>query len=429
MSNQELHSTENKLEQKAIIVGMFRNQKDEMNIEDSMIELAELVQAAGGEVLAKMIQNKAKIEPATYIGSGKVEEVREMALANEANVVVFNDELSGVQIRNLEDAIGMKVVDRTALILDIFALRAQSKMAKLQVEYAQLKYRGPRLIGYGGQLSRTGGGIGTRGPGEQKLEIDRRRIQERMDEIKKQMNAARRVRDTQRKQREKREVPVVALVGYTNAGKSSIMNRLLKHSQDAQEDKAVFEKDMLFATLDTYNRRIVLEDKKQFILTDTVGFVSKLPHALVDAFKATLEEALDADLLVHVVDAANDQYHIQMTVTDQVLNDLGASQIERLTVYNKIDRCPEERLMVLRDGLHVSAKTGENIESFIEEIVKNIFSSRVKATLLIPYTEGQLLSNLCQKYTVESLTHEEEGTLIDLELEEKDFQKYKAYLR
>ncbi len=293
--------------------------------------------AAGAEVLEMMIQNKSTIEAATYIGSGKVEEVKMAVIALEANLVIFNDELSGAQIRNLEDAFGVSVVDRTALILDIFALRAKTKIAKLQVELAQLKYRMPRLTGQGKSLSRTGGGIGTRGLGEQKLEIDRRRIKSQIDDIRKQIKETEKHRETQRQLREKNEVPVVALVGYTNAGKSSLMNYLIAHTGEEDLEKQVFEKDMLFATLDTYNRRIVLEDKKAFILTDTVGFVSKLPHSLIDAFKATLEEALHADLLLHVVDISNPYYEMQIKVTHEVLRELKADQKKSVTLYNKID--------------------------------------------------------------------------------------------
>ena len=264
---------ENKvLVQRAVLVGMFQGLHNEFDPTESMNELVELTYAAQAEVSAVIVQNKSKIEVATYIGSGKVDEVRLAVEQNDANIVIFNDELSGAQMRNLEALIGTTVVDRTALILDIFALRAQTKIAKLQVEYAQLKYRLPRLIGMNGNLSRTGGGIGTRGPGEQKLEIDRRRIQERLDEIRKQIADADKNRVVQRQLREKNEIPVVALVGYTNAGKSSLMNALIGMSSDADIERHVFEKDMLFATLDTYNRRIELDDKKEFILTDTVGF-------------------------------------------------------------------------------------------------------------------------------------------------------------
>lgn len=414
--------------QKAILVGLYQGLKNEFDIEESMNELAELVKAAGGMVLESVIQNKDKIEAPTYIGSGKVEEIRVLVEELGADLVIFNDELSGAQIRNLEGLLDAKVLDRTALILDIFAQRAQSKIAKLQVELAQLRYRLPRLIGYGGQLSRTGGGIGTRGPGEQKLEIDRRRIQERIDEIRRQIKEAEKNREVQRKLREKREVPIVALVGYTNAGKSSLLNQILKSTNNADEDKQVFEKDMLFATLDTFSRKIVLEDKKEFILTDTVGFVSKLPHSLVEAFKATLEEALAADLLIHVIDASNQHFGMQTEVTHRVLKELKADHLPMISVYNKIDKISDADSF-FSNGIKISAKTGENIDALIERIKSEVFKDMVVGTFLIPYSDGGATSYLCGKYKVDSLEYLENGTLIQLELEEKDYNKYRQYLR
>lgn len=412
--------------QRAVLVGLFQGQKGEMAIEDSLIELAELAQAAGAEVLETMIQNKDKIEASTYIGSGKVEEVRIAVEHHGANLVIFNDELSGAQIRNLEQLIQVKVIDRTALILDIFAIRAQSKIAKLQVELAQLRYRLPRLIGYGGQLSRTGGGIGTRGPGEQKLEMDRRRISERMDEIRRQINDAKRTRMVQRQQREKTEIPIVALVGYTNAGKSSVMNQMIRRTESGLPEKEVFEKDMLFATLDTFNRKIVLPSKKAFVLTDTVGFVSKLPHSLVEAFKATLEETLSADLLIHVVDISNPNYIMQMTVTEMVLKDLKAANIPMITIFNKIDKVTGESPL---GGLQVSAKTGENFDALIQKITSELFNDLIQATFVVPYSEGKVLSYFCEKYSVENMAHIEDGTRFQAEVQEKDYNKYKAYVR
>jgi GTP-binding protein HflX len=413
---------------RAVLIGLFQGLKDEYDIEESMIELSELARAAGAEVAEIMIQNKAKIEAATYIGSGKVEEVKLMVEQTGSNMVVFNDELSGAQIRNLENLMDVKVIDRTALILDIFAIRAQTKTAKLQVELAQLRYRLPRLTGFGGELSKQGGGIGTRGPGEQKLEIDRRRIQERVDEIRKQVKEVQKNRTVQRQLREKREVPIVALVGYTNAGKSSIMNQLIRMSTEGEEEKQVFEKDMLFATLDTSNRRIVLEDKKEFILTDTVGFVSKLPHSIVDAFKATLEEALSADLLIHVVDASNPHHPMQMEVTHHVLKELGASELPMMTVFNKIDLV-EDRTALFGDGINISAKTGENFDHLLEYIKKSVFNSMVRATFLVPYSDGKTTSYLCENYQVDRMDHLEEGTLLELEVQEKDYNRLSQYLR
>ncbi|MBE0451791.1 MAG: GTPase HflX [Clostridia bacterium] len=413
---------------RAVLIGLFQGLKDEYDIEESMIELSELARAAGAEVAEIMIQNKAKIEAATYIGSGKVEEVKLMVEQTDCNMVIFNDELSGAQIRNLENLMDVKVIDRTALILDIFAIRAQTKTAKLQVELAQLRYRLPRLTGFGGQLSKQGGGIGTRGPGEQKLEIDRRRIQERVDEIRKQVKEVQKNRTVQRQLREKREVPIVALVGYTNAGKSSIMNQLIRMSTEGEEDKQVFEKDMLFATLDTSNRRIVLEDKKEFILTDTVGFVSKLPHSIVDAFKATLEEALSADLLIHVVDASNPHHPMQMEVTHHVLKELGAAELPMMTVFNKIDLV-EDQAALFGDGINISAKTGENFDHLLEHIKKSVFNSMVRAIFLVPYSDGKTTSFLCENYQVDRMDHLEEGTLLELEVQEKDYNRLSQYLR
>ncbi len=414
--------------QTAVLVGLYQGLKDEMAIENSMIELKELTQAAGAEPLHALIQNKERIEASTYIGSGKVEEVRLCVEAMDADMVIFNDELSGAQIRNLEGLIGVKILDRTALILDIFALRAQSKIAKLQVEYAQLRYRLPRLIGYGGALSRTGGGIGTRGPGEQKLEMDRRRIKSRMDDIRAQIAEAEKNRVVQRKHREKNEVPVVALVGYTNAGKSSVMNQMMRFTGSTDTEKEVFEKDMLFATLDTFARRIELGDKKQFVLTDTVGFVSKLPHSLVEAFKATLEEALSADLLLHVVDVSNDQHDMQMSVTEKVLKELKALDIPQLVLYNKVDKV-EGTVPLAAGELQISAKTGKGFDVLIDAIKKELFDDFVKATFVIPYDQGRVLSYLCETYSVEKMDYLESGTKVTLEVAQKDYSKYAQYLK
>ena len=414
--------------QRAILVGMFQGLRDEFSVEESMNELAELTLAAEAEVAGMIIQNKAKIEVATYIGTGKVDEVRLAVEANNANIVIFNDELSGAQMRNLEALIGVTVIDRTALILDIFAIRAQTKIAKLQVELAQLKYRLPRLIGMNGNLSRTGGGIGTRGPGEQKLELDRRRIQERIDEIRRQIAEADKNRIVQRKLREKNDVPVVALVGYTNAGKSSVMNCMIGLSKEPDLERQVFEKDMLFATLDTYNRRIVLEDKKAFILTDTVGFVSKLPHTLVSAFKATLEEALSADLLLHVVDASNPNYLMQMEVTHRVLKELKADHIPMMTLFNKID-LGHSVVAGDTEALLISAKTKENIDVLMEAIKSKLFDDHVLAHFLVPYTDGRTASYLCETYQVKSLEYLENGTAITAEVSIADYNRYSDYLK
>ena len=304
----------------AILVGV---QRDE-DISYSMEELEGLAEAAGARVLGTMIQNMERPNTATLIGKGKVEELKELADSMEADMIIFNDELTGMQLRNLEDAIGIRIIDRTILILDIFAARATSREGKLQVELAQLNYRMPRLTGFGKSLSRLGGGIGTRGPGEKKLETDRRHIQRRVTDIKDELTHLKNTRSVQRARREKSSIPVVALVGYTNSGKSALMNRILSDVQ--KEDKTVLEKDMLFATLDVQQRNVTLESGRDFILIDTVGCVSRLPHSLIEAFKATLEEVTYADLLLHVVDASYENYDFHIKVTEKVMGEIGAGE-------------------------------------------------------------------------------------------------------
>lgn len=404
---------------KTILVGLSMGE----DISYSMQELSQLAEAANAEVLGQMIQNLEKPNTATFIGKGKVEELAEMCKTMEADTVIFNNELSGMQIRNLEEAIGVKVIDRTILILDIFAARATSREGKLQVELAQLQYRMPRLLGFGKSLSRLGGGIGTRGPGEKKLETDRRHIERRMDDIKAEIASIKNVRSTQRSRREKSEIPVVALVGYTNSGKSALMNRLL--ALEENQDKSVFEKDMLFATLDTSQRKITLDGNKEFILIDTVGFVSKLPHQLVNAFKATLEEVNYADLLLHIVDSTFDNKEFHIDVTNRVINEIGASDKEKIMVYNKIDLCEET---FPEADICISAKYGNNIDALMEIIKEKIFAGHREVKMLIPYTRGDITSYLQEKANVLETTYEAEGTIIRVELGEADFNRLEQYI-
>ncbi len=406
----------------AILVGVYKKE----NIDYSMEELAGLAEAAGGEVLGVMVQKMEKINTGTYIGKGKVEELAQMCENMGADTVIFNDELSGMQIRNLEETTGVRVIDRTILVLDIFASRATSREGKLQVELAQLQYRMPRLLGFGKSLSRLGGGIGTRGPGEKKLETDRRHIAKRMDDIKDELKHLTATRSVQRAKREKSEIPVVALVGYTNAGKSAIMNKIL--SDIEKEDKTVGSKDMLFATLDVQQRNIKLDDKKEFILIDTVGFVSKLPHSLVNAFKATLEEVLYADLLVHVVDASYENYDFQIEVTEDVIKQLGAGEKEKIVVYNKCDLVENEIIDASGcDHICVSAKKGDNMDVLLDMIKERIFADNIVCELLIPYDRGDIVSYVCEKGTVANMEYEEKGTLIKVELSETDYNRVKKY--
>lgn len=395
------------------------------DISYSMKELEGLAEAAGVTVAGQLIQKLERPNKATFLGKGKVLELCELVEKTGSDTVIFNDELSGIQLRNLEDACGVRVIDRTILILDIFASRAVSREGSLQIELAMLSYRLPRLTGFGKSLSRQAGGIGTRGPGEKKLETDRRHIQKRMDDIRAELKKASSVRATQRTRREKNAVPVVALVGYTNSGKSALMNRLLDDAQKAE--KSVFEKDMLFATLDTSHRKIDLDSSHSFILIDTVGFVSRLPHTLVEAFKSTLEEVADADLLLHVVDSSYEGYSFHMQVTDRVLKEIGAGDKDRIVVYNKKDIAPEEPIGGDFEHFFISAKTGEGTDILIERIREKIFADRIRTRLVIPYSRGDIVSYLCENADVISMEYSEEGTVLDAELTIEDYGRYGSY--
>jgi len=407
---------------RSIIVGLQRNE----DISYSMDELEGLAEAAGSDVLGRMVQNMEKPNTATFIGKGKVEELAQMAEAMEADMVIFNEELSGMQLRNLEEALGVRVIDRTILILDIFASRASSREGKLQVELAQLQYRMPRLTGFGKSLSRLGGGIGTRGPGEKKLETDRRHIERRMNDIKAELAQLKNTRSTQRAKREKSRIPVAALVGYTNSGKSAIMNRIL--SMTDREEKTVFEENMLFATLDIQQRSVVLESGRHFILIDTVGFVSKLPHSLVEAFKATLEEVTYADFLIHVVDSSYENHDFHIEVTDKVMEELGAGDKDKIMVFNKQD-LPHDHIIPEpgAENIEISAKTGYNMELLLSKIEQKLFGNYIKAKLLIPFDRGDISSYLCQEATVERMDYREEGTYFEVRMKEADYKRFREY--
>ena len=332
-----------------------------------------------------------------------------------------------MQLRNIEEAVGTKVIDRTILILDIFADRATSREGKLQVELAQLQYGMPRLLGFGKALSRLGGGIGTRGPGEKKLETDRRHIQRRMDEIKKELAELKKNRALQRKKREKNGIPVVALAGYTNSGKSSLMNRLM--AMEDREEKQVLEKDMLFATLDTAQRLVTLEDGKSFILIDTVGFVSRLPHGLVDAFRSTLEEVSRADLILHIVDASFAEKDFQIEVTEHVLGELGASERERLLVFNKTDLVPGfEPLGYGQDAFAISCRTGDGIDELLGAVKERLFSGVKRTELLIPYDKGSAVNAVINAVKPEIVEYRENGTYIAAELSEADRGRFAEFI-
>ena len=410
--------------QRAILVGVDLN--NDKNFDYSVEELKNLAEACSVQVVGVLTQKLERVNPACYIGTGKVDEVALLVEQNDANLVIFNDELSPSQIRNLEHGLKCKVIDRTILILDIFASRAKTREAQLQVEVAQLKYMMPRLIGLNASLSRQAGGIGSKGPGEKKLELDRRRIEEQVHKLNKELDSLVLARQNQRKLRKRNSTPVVALVGYTNAGKSTTMNALLTVS-NAQSEKSVFEKNMLFATLETSTRHIQLPDNKQFLLTDTVGFVSKLPHQLVKAFRSTLEEVTEADLLLHVVDLSHPEFQTQIEITNKVLDELGVKETPMVYVYNKADLVEDEFTPSTKEAVRISAKNLTNIDTLIDCIKSHIFQHYVKASFLIPYDRGNLVSYLNEHANVFDTEYLENGTLITVECSEHDAHRLAEY--
>lgn len=415
----------------AIIVAVNRN-NDNYEVENSMNELESLVESAYGVVVGRIIQKLDRINTSTYIGKGKVAELAEFVENLKVETVIFDDELSGVQIRNLEEQIGTKVIDRTILIMDIFAARANSKEGRLQVELAQLQYRLPRLVGFGKSLSRLGGGIGTRGPGEKQIETDRRHIRRRIDDLKKDLLDIQKTRMLHRKKREKSGIPIVALVGYTNVGKSAIMNYMIENF--GKEDKKVEEADMLFATLDAKHRLIEIDNNRQFILVDTVGFVSKLSHNLVDAFKGTLQEAEYADLIVKVEDISHERTDFQRGILNNVLDDLKLSDKKSIFVYNKIDKIdtePQNSGIFEQNNenkVFVSAKTGLNMDKLISAIVQNIFDDEMELKLVLPFDKGDLASRLCDNANVLEIVYKDDGIHMIARLSKKEQDLVKEYV-
>ncbi len=422
------------LQEKALCVGLnltsSNRDTEGISIEESMDELKELVRAAGAQVVGEIVQNRSSVDTATYLGSGKIDEIKNYAEGLDASMVVFNDELSGTQIKNIENIVGKKIIDRTTLILDIFAQRARSKEGKLQVELAQLKYRLPRLYGMGGQMSKTGAGIGTRGPGEQKLEKDKRHILSRANNIRKELKEVAKNRDVQRAQRQKNKIPIVALVGYTNAGKSTLLNELIKTHPDYEYEKEVFVKDMLFATLDVTLRKALLPNKREFLIVDTVGFVSKLPHDLIEAFKATLEEVQYADLIIHVIDATNESSDIQKLTTESVLKDLNSDDKKTITVYNKIDQLNLDVYPKNQDDLvYVSAKKGINMDKLVNQIQNFLMEDSYEVNLLIPFDKGDIFSAIKDKYPIDTFEYTDQGIDLVVSLDEVDYNIYKKYIK
>ena len=374
---------------------------------ESLRELASLAETAGAEVVDVTLQKRDKPENATYVGLGKAQAIALDVQGENCDLIIVDDELTGVQTRNLEEIVGVKVIDRTTLILDIFTQRAKTREGKLQVEMAQLSYQLPRLIGEGVSLSRLGGGIGTRGPGETKLEISRRRIRKRLSDLRREIDDLANQRTVQRKRRQKNAVPVVALVGYTNTGKSTLLNAL--------SDAGVPAEDKLFMTLDPVMRRVTLPSGGEFLLVDTVGFIRKLPHTLVDAFRSTLEEATLADLLLVVSDASNDDFMQQREVVMGVLGELGAGDKPMIDVLNKIDKL--EDVPNVPGAVRISAAQGAGLDTLLEKIGKTVFAAQETVTLIIPYAKGSILSDLHAGATVLDEQYEAEGTRVTVRLE------------
>ena len=412
--------------EKAISVGVnINNEYFEVELE----ELSALAKACNIEVVCTFTQNLDKINPSLYIGSGKVEEIKEFINNNEIDLVIFNNELSPSQLRNLQKILDVAILDRTSLILQIFSKRAKTREAKLQVEVAKLKYMLPRLVGLHSSLGRQGGGSGlsNKGSGEKKLELDRRRVEDKLTELNKELKELEKSREVQRKQREKSDIPLVSLVGYTNAGKSTIMNALIDEFVK-DEEKKVLEKDMLFATLETSVRKITVDNKKSFLLSDTVGFVSQLPHGLVKAFRSTLEEVKRADLLLHVIDYSDENYLKNIEVTNNTLREIGANNISIIYVYNKSD-LRHMKLPVIKDNdIYISASNKLGIKELSEIICNNIFEEYIECCMLIPYDKGNVLSYLIKNAIIKKTDYSEEGTLIEISLSKKDYNKYREFV-
>ena len=463
--------------ERVLLVGVDTG--EEQNFDNSMEELKQLAKACFMEPVGMITQRMEFVHKALYIGTGKVQEVRDAAQALDAQLILFNDTLTPSQIKNLQDELKTPVIDRTMLILNIFQIRARTREARLQVETAKLQYFLPRLVGMHEALTRQGGTSGSmssRGAGEKKLELDRRHIEHRISELRKELDAISRERETQRKRREQSRIPLVALVGYTNAGKSTIMNHMVERFV-GDEEKKVLEKDMLFATLDTTIRRINTGNNQDFLLTDTVGFIHKLPHGLVKAFRSTLEEIKGADLLLQVVDISDPGYQEQMDTTKETLRELGAGDIPMLFVFNKADRLTdtanttkkpqnqmeqdqklqdqklqnqmlqlhktpdqEKELQQMSFGentyprmagtnkIYISARQPESIELLVKEIIRRVYADYEEVRLLIPYDKGSIVSYLQENTQILEQSYEPEGTRMRVSCHHADAGKYEQYV-
>lgn len=414
------------MSERAILIGMEWGRNDSLwTVDDSLEELKQLADTAGATVIKKFIQKRPKPDPAFFIGRGKVQELALYAQQENIDLCIFDDELSPAQQRNIESVMGIRILDRTALILDIFAQRARTNEGKLQVELAQLQYTLPRIMGKGLMLSRLGGGIGTRGPGETKLEVDRRRIRDRIAFIKDQIEKVKAVRSLHRSKRKKNNVFEVSLVGYTNAGKSTLLNTLTNSD--------IYAKDQLFATLDPTTRQLTLPNKQEIIITDTVGFIQRLPHQLIAAFRSTLEVVTEADLLVHVIDVSHELYKEQAAAVHEVLKEIGAETKPVITVYNKIDKLPPDskladRLALEEDTVCISAAKNLNLEILQQMIESHLKSKAVEVTLCIPYAETAKAAQLHETANVLEQEYTENGAVMKVILPVEDLEAYNEYI-
>ncbi len=414
--------------ERALLVGVDIG--EEVDFDRSMEELKSLAEACNMQVVGLITQKLAMVNKALYVGTGKVAEIKQFIGECEADIVIFDNALSPSQIRNLQEELDMPILDRTSLILDIFAIRAQTREAKLQVETARLQYLLPRLVGMHEALSRQGGASGSmsnKGTGEKKLELDRRKIEHRISELRKELDEVQVDRQIQRKKRLNSRTPQVALVGYTNAGKSTVMNRMVE-KYTGNEEKKVLEKDMLFATLETAVRTIETGDNKPFFLVDTVGFIHKLPHGLVKAFHSTLEEVKYADLLVQVVDFSDPQYRLQMEVTAETLKELGAGEIPMVVVYNKAENKMEDLPRIRDNHIYMSAVNDVGISELAELIKGQVYAKYQDAEFLIPYDKGAVVSYFMENSTVLTQEYLENGVRLVVNCHKGDADKYNEYL-